>query len=88
MLEGVIDRTILEVFLDGGRSSATTTFYPEGVLDTMEIRAGGLSEGVVISAVVWGLQSTWAAAATDGIVLGNTTSTEGNGTQTVKRDGI
>ncbi|TVY73325.1 Invertase, partial [Lachnellula suecica] len=45
-LEGVIDRSILEVFLDGGRNSAIMTFYPEGELDTMELRTGGLDEGV------------------------------------------
>lgn len=88
MLEGIIDRTILEVFLDGGRNSATTVFYPIGSLDTMEIRADGLNDGVEISVVVQGLQSTWAGQANaEGIVEGNVTdSSAGNSTQTVKRN--
>ncbi|TAQ85409.1 hypothetical protein B7494_g6267 [Chlorociboria aeruginascens] len=43
-LEGVIDRSIFEVFLDGGRNSATMTFYPDGILDTLEIMASGINE--------------------------------------------
>ncbi|KAI9654837.1 MAG: hypothetical protein M1829_000733 [Trizodia sp. TS-e1964] len=69
MLEGVIDRTILEVFLDGGERSATTTFFPEHKLDTMLFQTGGLNEGVSASIAVWGLKSAWAAqAGSDGIV--------------------
>ncbi len=52
MLEGVIDRTILKVFLDGGRNSGTMTFYPQGMLDMMELRTGGLNEGVSVSVAV------------------------------------
>jgi len=86
MLEGLIDRTILEVFLDGGRNSGTTTFYPEGLLDTMEIRAGGLNDGVGINVVVWGLKSAWGAmASSDGIVYGNVTG-QGNATQVMRRE--
>jgi beta-fructofuranosidase len=72
MLEGVIDRSILEMFLDGGRNAATVTFYPEGILDTLEVRAGGLNEGVDVSVAVWGLKSAWASTASpDGMVYGN-----------------
>lgn len=90
MLEGIIDRSILEVWLDGGRNSATITFFPQGMLDTMELRAGGLNEGVVISVTVQGLKSTWEGqAGSDGMVLGNVTQAGGasgmNSTQTVKR---
>lgn len=85
-LEGVIDRSILEVFLDGGRNSGTVTFYPEGVLDTVEVRAGGLNEGVKVEVGVWGLRSTWAEQASeDGIVYGNVQV--GNQTQVVRREG-
>lgn len=84
-LEGVIDRSILEVFLDEGRNSATTTFYPEGVLDTMSIRTAGLNEGVKVSAKVWGLRSGWVGQeGVDGIVYGNVTGA-GNATQTMRR---
>jgi len=82
-LEGVIDRSILEVFLDGGRNSATNTFFPEGEFDTLEIRAGGLYEGVEVSVVVWGLKSAWATKASEnGIVYGNITG-QVNMTQSV-----
>jgi beta-fructofuranosidase len=83
MVEGVIDRSILEVFLDGGRNSATSTFFPQGVLDTFELRTSGLSEGVDISVKVWGLKSAWAEmASADGTVYGNVA----NGTQVAKRE--
>jgi len=85
-LEGVMDRSILEVFLDGGRNSATMTFFPKGELDTMELRAGGLNEGVKVSVAVWGLRSTWAGQASiDGVVYGNVTGGV-NSTQAVSRD--
>ncbi|KAH7418133.1 putative invertase 4 [Cadophora sp. MPI-SDFR-AT-0126] len=86
-LEGVIDRSILEVFLDGGRSSGTVTFYPEGVLDTVEIRAAGVNEETVVGVEVWGLKSTWAEQASeDGIVYGNVGgSGSKNATQVVRR---
>ncbi|CAG8955074.1 hypothetical protein HYFRA_00007088 [Hymenoscyphus fraxineus] len=74
-LEGVLDRSILEVFLDHGRSTGTMTFYPEGVLDTMVLKTAGLNEDVVVSVAIWGLKSTWATKANEeGIVLGNVTT--------------
>jgi beta-fructofuranosidase len=73
-LEGVIDRSIIEVFLNGGEQSATLTFFPEGRLDTMTIGAAGVSNEVTVDVRVWGLQSTWEQAAQDGIVKGNSTS--------------
>lgn len=81
-LEGIIDRSILEVFLDGGRNSGTMTFYPQGMLDTMVLSTAGLNEGVEVSVAVWGLQSTWANVATDGMVLGNITTS--NSTQATR----
>jgi beta-fructofuranosidase len=86
MLEGVMDRSILEVFLDGGRNGGTMTFFPQGDLDTMELRTGGLNDNVIVSVAVWGLQSTWAnQASADGVVYGNVT-TAGNSTQAMRRD--
>ncbi|PPQ98570.1 hypothetical protein CVT26_013753 [Gymnopilus dilepis] len=71
-LEAVIDRTILEVFLDHGRNSATSTFFPTSPLDTLVVSAGGLGDDVVVSVVVWGLRDAWADMADpDGIVRGN-----------------
>lgn len=81
-LSGVIDRSILEVFLDGGERSATITFFPEGDFDTMVIKAGDLNPGVGVSAKVWALQSAWAKYENaTGTVVGNSTSSMG-----MKRD--
>lgn len=74
-LQGVIDRSILEVFLDNGLRSATTVFFPVGELDTVMITTGGLNRGVQVEAAVWGLVSTWQRQANvNGTVVGNLTS--------------
>ena len=52
----------------------TTVFYPEGELDTLEIRTAGLQEGVSVSVSVRGLKSAWAGMAVGGIVYGNATN--------------
>ncbi|KAL8853808.1 MAG: hypothetical protein Q9198_010954, partial [Flavoplaca austrocitrina] len=54
-LQVVIDRSILEVFLDNGLRSATTTFFAEGMLDTLLISTRELNPGVQVSAEVFGL---------------------------------
>ncbi|KAI9707410.1 MAG: hypothetical protein M1836_000371 [Candelina mexicana] len=73
-LQGVIDRSILEVFLDGGERSATTTFFPEGDLDQMSISTAELNSNTTVSVVVWGLKSAWAAEENiNGTVIGNNT---------------
>ena len=88
LLEGIVDRSIAEIFLDGGRNSATMTFFPTGALDTMEIRAGGLNAGVKIAVEVWALKSSWVGQENDdGMVLGNVTEiSRGNSTQMMRRD--
>lgn len=80
----VIDRSILEVFLDNGLRSATATFFPQGSLDTLLIKMGELSPGVGVAVEVWGLESTWEEeGAGNGTVLGNRTM---GGGQMVRRD--
>lgn len=62
------------------------TFFPEGVLDTIEIRTAGVNEEVGVSVGVWGLRSTWAGQASeDGLVYGNVGAGNGNSTQVVRR---
>lgn len=63
-VEGIIDRSILEVFLDGGEQSATITFFPTQRLDTVLLSTAGLNPGVQISARIWSLESTWASNST------------------------
>ena len=79
-LQGVIDRSILEVFLDGGQRSTTTTYFPQGMLDTLIIAANDLNTGVGVSVSVFGLDSAWGS----GTVTGNITSTN---SQRIRRDG-
>lgn len=55
-LQVVIDRSILEVFLENGLRSATTTFFAEGMLDTLLISTRELNPGVQVSAEVFGLK--------------------------------
>jgi beta-fructofuranosidase len=55
----VIDRSILEVFLNGGEQSATSVFYPIEILDRLEIVARDLDSDITASAEVWSLKSTW-----------------------------
>ena len=75
VLRAVIDRSVLEVFLDEGQKSATTTFFAEGLLDTLVVGTAGINEGVVAECVVYGLDSAWEAEeSASGLVLGNVTS--------------
>lgn len=73
-MEGVIDRSILEIFLDGGDRSATNTFFPTKRLDRLEISTGDLNPGVQVSVHAWALKSAWAEKSdANGIVNGNRT---------------
>lgn len=72
-LLGVLDRSILEVFISNGERAGTMIFFPQGVLDTFILGTNDLNPGVEVSAEVYGLRSTWAS--------------EGSGNATVmKRD--
>jgi beta-fructofuranosidase len=59
-MSGIIDRTIIENFLNGGEQSATNTFYPSEPLDTMRLAAAGVSQGATVSVGVWALEDAWA----------------------------
>jgi beta-fructofuranosidase len=78
-INGVIDRTIIEVFLNGGVDAGTMIFFPTGALDTIILSTAGLDRngrngGVDFEA--WGLNSGWSST---------TTSTTGESTGTSKR---
>ena len=74
-ISGILDRTILELFVNGGEQSGTVTFFPDYPLDTLRIGANGIPEGAGVSVAVWGLKDAWASQANDdGLVLGNTTT--------------
>lgn len=75
----VIDRSVLEVFLDGGVHAATALFFPDEPLTLMNLATADLPAGVEISLAVWSLKSAWAAYENEqGIVVGNVT--DGSGT--------
>lgn len=86
--QGVIDRSILEVFLDNGLRSATTTFFPQNELDTVIIGTAGLNPGVKVEIGVWGLASAWQSQANaNGTVVGNITA-QSVASQRMKRNNL
>ena len=73
--EAVIDRSMLEVFVDGGIHAATVLFYPTQPLTTMTLRTADMPAGVQVSVAVWALESAWAQYENEqGVVVGNVTS--------------
>lgn len=72
---GVVDRSILEVFLNGGVDSVTNTFFTTQPLTLMVISTADIPEGVKISVKVHALKSAWSDMKNedDGLVYGNQT---------------
>ena len=58
-LLGIIDRSILEIFLENGARVATVSFFPETELDTLMLATGDMLDGMDATAEVYGLRSTW-----------------------------
>ncbi|KZV74497.1 glycoside hydrolase family 32 protein [Peniophora sp. CONT] len=56
---GVVDRSIIEVFVDRGRYSGTAAFFPTSPLDLFTLRTDGMPEGVQVSFAVYALNSVW-----------------------------
>ena len=74
-ISGVIDRSIIEIFVNGGKQSATNTFYTDSPLDTMRLAADGISSGATVSVGVWALEDAWQMMANaNGTVVGNVTN--------------
>ncbi|KAI9695378.1 MAG: hypothetical protein M1820_008673 [Bogoriella megaspora] len=59
-VSGVIDRTIFEVFVNGGQESGTMVFYPTSPLDQMSIGAAKIPTGANVSVAVYALDDAWA----------------------------
>lgn len=71
---GVIDRSIFEVFLDGGERSGTVSFYPKEPLTLFSLAAVDILPGMDISVEVRAIDSAWARFENEvGTVLGNVT---------------
>ena len=85
---GVLDRSILEIFLNNGAKAGTMTFFTEGILDTLILGTNDLNPGIGVSAEVYGLQSAWATQENmNGTVVGNVTMGS-VAAQMVRRDNL
>ncbi|KAI0703922.1 glycosyl hydrolase [Earliella scabrosa] len=62
-LAGVVDRSIVEVFVNGGVQSATATFFATQPLTLVRVTVAGMPPGVSVSAAVYALESVWAGDA-------------------------
>jgi beta-fructofuranosidase len=82
-ISGVVDRSIIEVFLNEGEISATSVFFPTEPLDTMVLRARGLNENATVSVGVWALKAAWLDQGVNGTVMGNVTGGAGNSTESL-----
>jgi beta-fructofuranosidase len=73
-LSGIIDRSIIEIFLNEGEISATSIFFPVQPLDTMSLSVSGLDARATASVGVWALKAAWMDQADmNGTVQGNVT---------------
>lgn len=71
---GVIDRSLFEVFLDGGARSATQSFFPKKPLTKMTLSSSNIQDSMKISVAVYALKSAWKPYENEqGIVVGNVT---------------
>ncbi|KAK3068903.1 hypothetical protein LTS18_000487, partial [Coniosporium uncinatum] len=74
-ISGIVDRTVLELFVQGGEQSATMLFFPTSPLDTISISARDVHPNATASVGIWALRSGWAAQENaNGTVEGNVTS--------------
>ncbi|KAG6288549.1 hypothetical protein E4U46_003217 [Claviceps purpurea] len=73
-MSGVFDRSIVEVFLNGGIDSVTSIFFPKKPLTVMTIVLTDLPQSMEVSLRVSALESSWTTmAGSDGLVWGNQT---------------
>lgn len=57
----VVDRSLLETYIDGGKSVATNVFYSNATLNQLGLWAD-LPQGANVHAMLYGLNSVWANA--------------------------
>ncbi|KAG5916762.1 hypothetical protein E4U61_003322 [Claviceps capensis] len=73
-MSGVMDRSIVEVFLNGGIDSVTSIFFPKQPLRAMTIVLTDLPESMQVSVRVSALESSWTTmTGSDSLVWGNQT---------------
>jgi beta-fructofuranosidase len=81
-MTALIDRSIFEVFIDGGAEAATVTFFPTQPLTNLAVSTADIPDGVAIDVRVYAVESAWARYEDEmGTVVGNVTEIgSGNGT--------
>jgi beta-fructofuranosidase len=73
-MSAVIDRSILEVFIDGGAEAATVSFYPTQPLTSLAVSTANIQDSMEVSVGVYAVQSAWAQYENEqGTVFGNVT---------------
>lgn len=58
-MQVVVDRSLVEVYLDGGKKVGTMAYWAEGEIDTVMVGSKGVSAGIGVVGEVWGLKSVW-----------------------------
>ncbi|OCF55572.1 beta-fructofuranosidase [Kwoniella mangroviensis CBS 10435] len=59
-IQGIIDHSLFEVYVDNGSVVGTVDVYPTEPFTSLSIGTGDLPEGSTVSLQVWGLKDTWA----------------------------
>ncbi|KAG6290908.1 hypothetical protein E4U09_004199 [Claviceps aff. purpurea] len=73
-MSGVLDRSIVEIFLTGGIDSITSIFFPKEPLTVLTFHTMDLPSSMQVSLRVSALESAWTKMASpDGLVWGNQT---------------
>ncbi|KAH8681833.1 glycosyl hydrolase [Xylariales sp. PMI_506] len=76
-LQALIDRSIFEVFLEGGVHAATVLFFPTEPLTVANLSTQDLPGGTEVSIAVWSVKSAWEVYENEqGTVLGNITGSD------------
>ncbi|ORY25089.1 glycosyl hydrolase [Naematelia encephala] len=74
-ISALFDRSIIEMFLDGGDHSGTATFFPSEPLTRLTVATTGMPEGSEVRIGVWQVNSAWASMGNNGTwVQGNITT--------------
>ena len=74
-LSAAFDRSMLEVFLNGGAASATVLVYPQAPLMVMTVDSEGLPPDAAMMVAVHGLESVWPGNGTRTIPPGSVLKT-------------
>lgn len=58
-ISGVIDRSVLELFIDDGAFSGTSLFFASEPLSNFTLASAGMPQGSRVKIAVWELNGTW-----------------------------